>query len=237
MSSIIDFHSHILPAIDDGSQSLEQSIAMMRASAKQGVDCMIATPHFYAHHDDPKKFLKKRAEAEALLRDALEKESGLPKLGIGSEVYYFNGIADSDILLELTINKKRYILIEMPMTTWTDRMYRDLEGIWIKQGLTPIIAHIDRYISPFHTREVMKRLEDLPVLVQANASFFTSNSTRRTAMRLLKQRRIHLLGSDCHDMSERAPNLGEAVKNIEKKLGQESIHRINFYEDEVLMGE
>ena len=236
MSSIIDFHSHVLPGIDDGSQSIEESLEMMRLSAAQGVDCMIATPHFYAHHDEPKAFLRRRAEAEQRLREAMA-DQPLPKLALGAEVYYFNGISDSDTLLELTIQQKRYILLEMPMTEWTDRMYRDLEGIWIKQGLMPIIAHIDRYISPFHSRGVMERLAKLPVLVQANASFFTSGSTRKMAMRMLKNGQIHLLGSDCHNLTDRAPNLADAVKAIEKKLGIESIYRINYYEDEVLVGE
>lgn len=234
MSRIIDFHSHILPGIDDGSKNLEQSLEMMRRSARQGVDTMVATPHFYAHHDDPERFLKRRAEAERSLREAMAAESGLPELAIGAEVYYFNGIADSDALLELTINKKRYILLEMPMSTWTDRMYRDIEGIWIKQGLMPVIAHLDRYITPFHAKEVLERLEDLPVLIQVNASFFIDGSTRRLALKMLKKEKIHLLGSDCHNLSDRAPNLGEAVEIITKKLGHERINRINYYEDEVL---
>ena len=90
MSRIIDFHSHILPGIDDGSKNLEQSLEMMRRSARQGVDTMVATPHFYAHHDDPERFLKRRAEAERSLREAMAAESGLPELAIGAEVYYFN---------------------------------------------------------------------------------------------------------------------------------------------------
>lgn len=237
MSRIIDFHSHILPGIDDGSKNMEQSISMLKKSAEQGVDHIVATPHFYAHHDDPERFLRRRAEAETQLREAMAGLEGVPSLGIGAEVYYFNGIADSDALLELTINKKRYILIEMPMSDWTDRMYRDLEGIWIKQGLMPVIAHIDRYISPFHSRGILERLEHMPVLIQANANFFIDSSTRRMALKMLKKEKIHLLGSDCHNLTDRAPNLGEAVEIICKKLGQERINRINYFEDEVLFGE
>ena len=237
MSRIIDFHSHVLPGIDDGSKNLEQSLEMLRRSAQQGVDQMIATPHFYAHHDDPERFLRRRAEAEKHLREAMAGQEGLPELGIGAEVYYFNGIADSDALLELTINKKRYILLEMPMSSWTDRMYREIEGIWIKQGLMPIVAHLDRYVTPFHARDILERLEDLPVLIQVNASFFIDGNTRRLALKMLKKGKIHLLGSDCHDLSDRAPNLGEALAIIQKKLGQDHINRINYYEDEVLFAD
>lgn len=237
MSRIIDFHSHVLPGIDDGSKNLEQSLEMLRRSAQQGVDQMIATPHFYAHHDDPERFLRRRAEAELRLREAMAGQEGLPELGIGAEVYYFNGIADSDALLELTINKKRYILLEMPMSSWTDRMYREIEGIWIKQGLMPIVAHLDRYVTPFHAWDILERLEDLPVLIQVNASFFIDSNTRRLALKMLKKGKIHLLGSDSHDLSDRAPNLGEALAIIQKKLGQDHINRINYYEDEVLFAD
>lgn len=233
MSTVVDFHTHILPGVDDGSASLEQSIAMLQKEKEQGIEHVIATPHFYAQHDKPEHFLRKRAEAEKLLRAEMAKHEGLPQLSIGAEVYYFNGIADSDVLSELTIDKKRFILIEMPMPPWSERVYRDLENIWIKQNLMPIVAHVDRYIEPFHTHKIPERLERLPVMVQANASFFLERSTKRMALRMLQQGRIHLLGSDCHDLSDRAPNLGEAVKVIRQKFGRDIISYINAHEDEV----
>ena len=236
MSTIVDFHTHILPGIDDGSADLEQSIQMLRREAEQGIDHVIATPHFYAQHDKPERFLEARNQAEAALRAEMAKYSDLPQLGIGAEVYYFNGISHSDILSELTINKKRYILLEMPLPPWSDRMYRDIEGIWIKQGLIPIIAHVDRYIAPFRTFSIPERLEGLPVMVQANASFFLDKSTRRMAFRMLRQGRIHILGSDCHDLSGRAPVLGDALKLIRDKFGDGIVDYFNSHEDEILNG-
>ena len=234
MSTVIDFHSHILPEVDDGSQSLEQSVAMLQMEAAQGIRHVVATPHFYAQHDKPERFLKKRAEAAARLRHAIEGQTGMPEITVGAEVYYFNGISDSDILKELTIGEKRFILIEMPLPPWTDRMYRELENICIKQNLIPIVAHIDRYIAPFHTYHIPQRLERLPVMVQANASFFLEKRTKTMAYRMLKQGRIHLLGSDCHNLTDRAPNLGAAWKGIEKKFGSDMIEFINAHEYEVL---
>lgn len=234
MSTVIDFHSHVLPQIDDGSASLEQSIAMLRMEKEQGIQHVVATPHFYAQHDTPENFLTRRAEAELRLREEMAKHPGLPELSIGAEVYFFSGISNSDILSELTIDKKRCILIEMPMPPWTDRMYRELEEIYTKQGLTPIIAHVDRYIAPFHTFRIPERLDDLPVLVQANASFFLHKSTKRMALRMLRQGKIHLLGSDCHDLTERAPNLGDALKTLSRDLKPDVFEHIHFYEREVL---
>ncbi len=235
MIKVVDFHSHILPGIDDGSASVEESIAMLKSEAEQGIEHVVATPHFYPQHDSPERFLKRRDEAEKRLREEMAKHEGLPKLSVGAEVYYFSGISESDIIQGLTIYKKRCILLEMPHTVWTDRMYREMENIRTRQNITPIIAHIDRYIAPFRTHRIPERLAQLPVLVQANASFFLSNSTKRMALRLLKEDKIHLLGSDCHNLDTRAPNLGDAVKRINERLGRKAIEQINFYENEMLV--
>lgn len=230
MAQIIDFHSHILPGIDDGSTCVEESIGMLRMEAEQGIDHVIATPHFYARHDTPTEFLQKRNEAEARLREEMAKHEGLPQLSVGAEVYFFPGISDSDVLGELTIDKNECIILEMPVSLWTESMYKDIEGISVKQGITPILAHIDRYLRPFQIYGIMDRLADLPVLVQANASFFLNPRTKRTALRLLREDRIHLLGSDCHNLSTRLPNMGQAIEMIDQRLGREPLLRIEEYQ-------
>lgn len=210
---MLDFHSHILPGIDDGSASLEQSVAMLREEARQGIGCVIATPHFYPRRNDLDTFLEKRAEAERLLRQEMEKHENMPRLLVGAEVQYFPGMGDSQVLEKLTIAGTHCVLVEMPMDHWTDRMYRELEKLSILQGLVPVVAHIDRYIRPWHTKGIPGRLAALPVLVQANGSFFLKRKTRSLAMKLLKKGQIHLLGSDAHNMDDRVPNLG-AVRTV-----------------------
>lgn len=231
---VVDFHSHILPGIDDGSASVEESLEMLRLEAQQGIGHVIATPHFYAQHDTPERFLQRRAEAEVKLREAVAQVNGLPDITVGAEVHYFRGISQAEALEKLTIAGKRCILIEMPEIVWTDYMYRELEDIWNSRKIVPIIAHVDRYITPFRTHGIPKRLADLPVVVQANASFFQRNSTARMALRMLRQGRIHVLGSDCHNLSSRRPNLGEAIQLIEKRLGHETIEWINAQENLLL---
>lgn len=229
MSTFTDFHTHILPSVDDGSQSLEESIVLLQQEAEQGITRVVATPHFYPQHDTPERFVHRRAEAEARLREEMEKHSGLPELVIGAEVYYFRGMGDSDVLLELTIGGKRGILIEMPHAPWTDAMYRDLENIYVKRDLIPVIAHVDRYISRFRTFGIPRRLAELPVMVQANADFFLDRHTASMAIRMLKEDRIHLLGSDCHNLKSRKPNLQEALTMIRKRLGEEAISDVNYH--------
>lgn len=226
----IDFHTHVLPEIDDGSSSLEESIGLLQREAEQGITRVVATPHFYANHDSPEAFLEKRAFAKERLDAELKNYPGLPKISLGAEVYFFHGISDSDALSELTIDNKRFILIEMPEPPWTESMYSELQTIYSQRGITPIMAHMDRYIAPFRTNEIPERFYDLPVLVQANASFFLRGGlTSRLAFRLLKEDKIQLLGSDCHNLSSRPPRIGEAIEVIRKKLGEDAITRISEY--------
>ena len=229
-----DFHSHILPGMDDGSADVAESLAMLRMEAEQGISHVVATPHFYARYDNPDHFLEKRDRAEQLLREAMATESGLPEITVGAEVYFFRGMSESDFLPRLTIGSESCILIEMPHGHWTEEMYRELAAVWEKRRILPIIAHIDRYIRPFHARKVLQKLEQLPVYVQANADFFLERSTTGLAMRMLKEDRIQLLGSDCHNMDSRKPNLGSALERIEKKIGSEVLDAVRKYEHEVL---
>ena len=106
-----------------------------------------------------------------------------------------------------------------------------------RQGLTPVIAHMDRYIAPFRTHKIPERLAELPVLVQANASFFLRSGTRNLALKLLRQHKIQVLGSDCHNLSTRYPNLGEAVEIIRDRLDEEVLAEIRYYQDQILHNE
>lgn len=225
-----DIHSHILPGMDDGSKSVEESLALLRMEKAQGIDTVIATPHFYARYDSPERFLARREEAAERLRSAMEDQPGLPEVFLGAEVHYFPGICESDQISALTIDGKRCILIEMPPSPWTPKMYRELEGLYTRQNLLPIVAHVDRYIGPMRTYGIPRQLAELPLLVQANAAFFLRWPTAAMAGRMLKAGQIHLLGSDCHNLDSRKPNLGEAVCRIEKKLGREALDRISVNE-------
>ena len=231
---LTDFHSHILPGVDDGSQSVEESLQMLRLSGEQGVSRMVATPHFYPQKDDPQTFLRRREQAFAELQAAMEKEPALPQVILGAEVYYFRGISDSEAMQELTLGEKRHILIEMPMTEWTPGMYRDLEQIYIKQDLIPVIAHLDRYLRPFTWRKVVRELSQLPVLIQVNGEFVLSRQRSAWAMEMFRKGQIHALGSDCHDMMDRKPDMGLAAERIRAKLGQPVLDALASYAEEIL---
>lgn len=228
---IADMHTHVLPKMDDGSTSVKESIAMLREASNCGIQLVTATPHFYATSDTPDAFLSRRENSVQCLKQEMEKHQNLPEIKLGAEVRFFYGMSDSEVLRRLTIAGNWCILVEMPHMAWTAGMYDELAQIRSKQGLIPIIAHVERYIGPFRNREILERLESLPVLVQSNASFFLNRLTSTTAMRMLQQERIHLLGSDCHNMGSRKPNLGEAIEKIRNRLGQSALDRIAEYQE------
>lgn len=225
-----DCHTHILPRMDDGSRSSDESIDMLRMERAQGIDTVILTPHFYADRESAESFLDRRAASFARLRERTGQLAAggeqLPELIAGAEVRYFAGMSRADDIDRLRIADTRYMLIELPFDTWSDGVFRDLE-ILQSSGVRPVIAHIERFISFQKHTDNLERLWDMDVLIQSNASFFTDWRTKRAALKLLKQGRIDLLGSDCHRAEgSRTPDAAEALAIIEKKLGPQAIERL-----------
>ena len=113
-TDLIDFHTHILPCLDDGSKSVEMSLSMLREETEQGVRHVVLTPHFYARHDDPDRFLASREAAAEALKAAVAEVPGLPTLHLGAEVAYFRGMSDCEILRDFCIGRTECILVELP---------------------------------------------------------------------------------------------------------------------------
>lgn len=220
---IIDFHSHILPNIDDGSSSVEESLRMIDASARQGVCAIVLTPHFYADRDNPSHFLKKRTLALKTLRESMS--SKFPILLAGAEVQYFAGITSMDELRDMYIDKTDLLLLEMPFKRWSARVINDVLELNSRCDCRVVIAHIERYISEQQSG-VYEELLRNNVLIQSNASFFVDRRTRRKALKWLENGYIHLLGSDSHNMTSRPPELGECLQIIREKSGNETAERV-----------
>lgn len=141
----IDFHTHILPNIDDGSKSLDESLKMLDMSFKSQVYCSVLTPHFYPTHDSISAFLYKRNQAFDKLKSSMTQN--YPLLRVGAEVQYFNGISQTDELEKLKIVGTELILIEMPFTRWTDEMLTEIFAVNERPGFHVVLAHIERYLS------------------------------------------------------------------------------------------
>ena len=215
--NIVDFHSHILPRIDDGSHSVEESIKMLEMEATAGIKTMAATPHFYPDSDTPSRFLARRAEAFEKLQEKLT--DALPKILLGAEIAYFEGMRNCEELKHLAISETRLVLIEMPMKNWTERMLSEVLFSAENLGLTPLIAHIDRYNLGHEELKLVKDFVNQGGMVQANASAFLHFATCAKTIKMIKNGIVHLLGSDCHNIISRPPNLKEAIEKITGKTG------------------
>lgn len=220
---IIDFHSHILPKMDDGSKSVDQSLEMIRLSAEQGVSHIVLTPHFYADSDNPDHFLAKRNDRLKTLREALP--DGSPELIAGAEVTYFDGMASMDDLPLMRVEGTKYLLVEMPFIPWTQGVLGNILDIQRRRDFTVVLAHVERYLRLQKPQTVEALLRE-GVQLQCNGDFFLHGLASRKAFRMLEGGWIHFLGSDAHNTDKRPPNLGEAYRVIEKKCGEAPLSRI-----------
>ena len=223
-----DFHAHLLPAVDDGSDTVATSLRMLEMWKEQQIERVCATPHFYAERTTPERFLRRREAAYSRLRAAMEEEGEYPEILLGAEVRFFDGISATRELPELCLTGTELLLLEMPFARWTERVLGEVADI-CRRGIVPVAAHLERYMG-FNNSQMLNRFTDLDILVQCNAEFFLSRRSARKALSLLRDGRIHFLGTDAHNTNDRAPNLGPALELIRKKLGDAALERLRSIE-------
>ena len=226
---MVDFHCHILPQMDDGADSVETSLAMLDLSTSQGVDIVFATPHFYADQTDPSTFLAERSEAFSALQKAVSASRlHLPEVIPGAEILYYPGMSYTEELSKLKIEGTPFLLIEPPVMPWSDSVIDEIEQTGQNLRLIPVIAHIDRYMNLLHDNSLIDRLEGRKLLIQVNASYFLRRESSRRALNDLSLGRFHFIGSDAHNLSDRSPNIGEALDVIRSNGLVRSFAEINY---------
>lgn len=208
-----DAHTHILPGIDDGAADVEQSLAMLRIQREQGVDTVLLTPHFYREEETVEEFLARRQASFHALMDAIGDEP-MPKLVLGAEVYWYPGISREEELHKLCLEGTKLLLLELPYAPWTDRILEEVDDIQMLRGLTPLIAHVDRYFR-FQKQGQIRLLQQMGFPIQLNASGFRGFLRRRKLLRILRDRKC-CIGSDCHGPEFRAPCMDKAAACLKK---------------------
>lgn len=218
---MIDFHSHVLPAIDDGARNTKMSLEMLNAAITTGVTTVIATPHCYIDNEDSiRHFLSHRQYAyDRLMSVISEKKVTVPNIILGSESHICLGISRLFDLEKLCIENTNYILLEMPYEPWQDWMFEEVYEITLR-GLRPIIAHLDRYLSQ---KKFFLNLYSIDALFQINAAAFLNSGSRRKLLDLFENDAAHVVGSDMHNITTRPQNLAKAYEMIEKKFGWEYV--------------
>ena len=236
MGRLIDFHSHILPGIDDGSKNADMSRKMLELEKKSGIGKIVLTPHFYLHEQSVEKFLEHRAgaiEKFAPIAEELDIE-----VKYGAEVLYTKSLADAD-LTKLCIGDTKYMLIELP--------YQRLNGGFINEfrsfagsifpDILLILAHAERYLS-FTSAESIYEIMNADMLVQLNSGDFKPFSKSAKFMYdLLYNDLAHLLGTDCHNTTSRPPDMDIARNAISKKVSPHCFSKLMSNAEKVFNGE
>lgn len=228
---MIDFHTHILPKVDDGSKSCEESLRMLSELKKQGIKTVVATPHFYANDESVDSFLERRNKAYTGLRQHMDEDI---EIALGAEVRYYNGISCLEDLKKLRLESSRLLLLEMPFRKWTGYDINEVVEIASGANITVVLAHVERYLS-LQKKEVFHHLLDNGVLFQCNASFFSGYLAKNKALKMVRNNQMHFIGSDCHNMTDRAPEIIKAFLAIEKKYGEEFLSDYVNYGNELFL--
>lgn len=221
-----DLHCHVLPFVDDGSDSVENSILMIEDAVRQGVKNLVLTPHYRKGVFD--KDDKKIIEVFENFKKEVERRSLPVKLFLGREITVFSGfskmIEDKSFL---SIAGGKFVLVEFPYQKEVD-IEEICYGIKLN-GFTPIVAHVERY-SYFRNASDVERLRKSGVVIQVNAASVVNKSYKeenKFVKLLLKKKLVDIVASDFH--FSRVNYMGQAYKKVKSKYKEyaELIFKIN----------
>jgi len=212
---MIDLHSHILPKLDDGARTLEDSRALARLAAADGVTAIAATPH--VRDDYPTRAEQMERLVSKLRRDFAEQRIPVEVLHGGEIDLRMVAALDVEELRRFTISQNgRYLLLEFPYHGWPLAFEERLFDLQV-QGMTPIIAHPERNRRVQADPDALRNAVRSGALVQVTAASLDGRlgrSARDSARGLVERRLAHLLASDAHTPQIRAAGLSSAVEAL-----------------------
>jgi protein-tyrosine phosphatase len=224
---MFDLHSHILPGIDDGAKTIEDSLAMARIAVDNGTTVIAATPHVIEGRWLPEWSTIKKLCAE--LSSELKKESIALTIVPGAEVALNMDILD---LIEgpgpYCVNGGKYMLVELPAThipQYADEFFFTL----LARGISPILAHPERHPEIARNPELIVEWVNKGILMQVNGPSLTGKMGERamkTAEVLLNSGLVHCFGSDAHSPRTRTPRLTDAIEKSSVFIGGEKTRQI-----------
>lgn len=222
----IDFHTHILPGIDDGAKTISESLEMLKIAKQNGAEKVILTPH-YKSEISISEFCELRDKKFALLKDAMRKDGGdFPTVHIGAEVYINTSLSELPDLGKLCISNTNLLLIELPYATWNKWHYDEIYNIANNHNVVPVMAHIERYLPTPKSVDKLIPFASLGAEFQINADSFLSFFGKRIVRELAARGFISAIGSDCHDLANRSPDISKSINVLAKKFGDPFIDYI-----------
>ncbi len=216
-SERIDFHCHILPEADHGSDGIATSLLQLKLQKDAGIKKIVATPHFYPHMCSVEAFLNRRSDSALMLKEQLSFDA--PEIFLGAEVLLCPGMDELKELPSLCIQGTNCLLLEMPFTHFDTVLLETVEKIVRKGEFQIVMAHIDRYDT-----EDVESLMELPVWGQINAESLLSKSTRRNMQKYFTENRIAAFASDLHMANKQT--ISKYLKGL-SKFGSDAEEAVN----------
>lgn len=227
MRGIYDIHCHILPGVDDGSKSMEESKWMLRKEYEDGVRRIIVTPHFRYDMFEPsmqtvkKQFLRLQAAAAEVGEDL--------ELFLGCELHVSMDMVSCLKKGErLTMAGSRYVLVEFGNNDEKSYIKERIQKLKLN-GYLPIIAHAERYRAVKGNVDFVHELKSQGALIQVNADSISGKdglSVKWFTKKLLKQELVDFIGTDGHGMKSRVPDMGKCYAQVLKTMGEEYTRKI-----------
>lgn len=223
---ICDIHCHILPGVDDGARNEGSTERMLKVAFDEGIDYIVATPHFeYGREKDTFEELKRKYQEVRAQWKAMGPNK---ELFIGNEVFYSEGVVESlGSRMALTMNGTRYVLVEFGVDVGVEYVEMAIQKLGYA-GYRPIIAHVERY-PRLQSRKVLERLISKGAYLQVNAKTLCGEHgfiKKIRMMRMMKQGLIHFVASDAHDSKARGPLLKGCIEILQKELGEEKVSQV-----------
>lgn len=225
----IDIHCHILPGVDDGADTLETSLVMLKMAEAEGITDMILTPHYQSG-----RFFTPSAEIRKRMKDlkaAMEQEGIDIRLYFGTEIYYRSNLEEKLESGQLaSMNRTNRILVEFSPTeeySYIRNAMEDLMGM----GYIPILAHVERFACMLKDMEHVRYLRKLGCEIQANAGSITGAAgwkVKRYLDRLLKEELVDYLGTDAHNMMRRKPEMQKCAELLYRKYREEYVRALLY---------
>ncbi len=233
---MIDVHSHILPNIDDGSRSIEETFNLIKEAKEAGFEGIVCTSHYMENY-----YETNRPEREVwinAIHENLENKNIDMNLYLGNEIYMSDNIIE---LLEdgkaTTMNDTSYVLFELPMNAEPMNLY-DMVYEMQQYKIVPILAHPERYSFVQTDPELIYDLIDKGVLMQANYGSIIGQYGKKAQMivqKFLENNMIHMLGTDVHRQNTIYPKIPEIILELKSLIGEEKVKELTTINPELVI--
>ena len=221
MKCYVDSHCHILPGIDDGAKDETVSLDIASKLVSLGFGTVIATPHYYNHRESVEEFVSRRNEAFSRVNFPEEL-----KVLLAAEVSIEEGMSKKSDLTKLVIPGTDRILVEFPMKKYSPRLAEEIFDIKVRHGLTPVVAHFERYDALFTNEDYSDILSLDGLIYQVNLFSLAKMGSRKFFRNLYNAGVEIITGTDAHKTDFRITDSEKGMKKLEKLVECDDYERI-----------